>query len=243
MRNALSLARVSGHSFLTAPISRESVVVDLGVNHGEFALAMIERFGCTVVGLEPVPALYAALPAHERLDVAPLAITCDGRAATLYVNPTRCATIETGLSQSGALAVEVEGVTLEGLLDSKGIERTSLVKVDIEGAEIAMLETASLATLGRIDQLTIEFHDFLDPGLGEAVARVKGRLRRAGFVELALSRDNSDVLFVNRARVSFGTTRRGAVAMTQKYPRGLARMARRSLGRARGAARRRPPGR
>jgi FkbM family methyltransferase len=225
----MRFARIAGHSFLSAPLTADSVVVDLGVNHGEFALSVIEDFGCRVVGVEPVPALFEALPSHDRLTVDRRAITREGHPATLYVNRSTCATILEPLSQADASSVDVDGITLEGLLDRHRLDRAPLVKVDIEGAEIPMLEAATLDTLRRVDQFTIEFHDFLDPALAGQVEVVKRRLRSAGFGELALSRDNSDVLFVNTAQIPFGAGRRAAAAVCHKYPRGVRRILARQL--------------
>jgi FkbM family methyltransferase len=228
--DAFRVARVADHSFLDGRIEAQSVVVDLGVNEGAFALAMIEAYGCSVVGVEPVPALFAALPRHERLTVEQLAVTVDGGPATLYVNGSRCATIEPDLAECNAAAVEVPGTTLEALLNRHGVDRAPLVKVDIEGAEIAMLERSSAEVLARVDQFTIEFHDFLDPSLRDAVRAARDRLRSAGFAELSLSRDNTDVLFVNAARVPFGAAHRAAASVLYKYPRGLARQVNRRIG-------------
>lgn len=217
------IARVADHSFLEAPITEASVVIDLGVNKGAFAMAMVDVYGCSVAGVEPVPHLFAALPVHDRLRVEQFAITGDGGPVTLYVNPERCATIEKGLSQSDATPVDVKGITLEGLLDRHGLEHAPLVKVDIEGAEFDMIGHASLATLQRVDQFTIEFHDFLDPSLAGRVREAKGRLRAAGFRQLSMSLDNTDVLFVNCARIRFDAVHRAAAALAYKYPRGIGR--------------------
>jgi FkbM family methyltransferase len=227
--DSLRIDRVAGHSFLAAPITPDSVVVDLGVNAGDFATSMIKAYGCAVVGVEPVPRLFAALPAVDRLTVERLAVTADGEPATLYLNHTTCATIETALSQSSVPAVNVEGITLEGLLDRYLLDRTPLVKVDIEGTEIPMLESATRETLQRVDQFTIEFHDFLDPVLADPVCQAKQSLRAAGFAEFKLGLDNQDVLFVNRSRIAFGPVHRAAASITHKYPRGIARMLGRRL--------------
>jgi len=232
-RSGLRVERLAGHSFLSAPLSRESVVIDLGVNEGAFAHAIIRDYGCRVVGVEPVPELFETVPADDRLIVERLAVTGDGGPATLYVNQSTCATIQASLAQHEAPAQRVAGTTLEGLLDRHGVERAALVKVDIESAELELLECSSPETLRRADQFTIEFHDFLDPELAAPTERAKQRLRAAGFSELALSRDNTDVLFVNAARLPFGRARRTAVAVSHKYPRGMARLLRRSLGRER----------
>ncbi len=221
--DTIRIVRIGDHSFLAAPINRGSCVVDLGVNTGQFATAMIENFGCSVVGLEPAPELFASLPAIEGLTVDPLAITPYGEPATLHINSSStAATIDRRLSKPGVPTVSVEGITLAGVLDRHGLERSQLVKVDIEGAEIPMLANATMQTLQRVDQFTIEFHDSLDREMAADVRQVKRRLRSAGFAELSLSRDNSDVLFVNRSTIPFDALRRAAAALAYKYPRGIA---------------------
>jgi FkbM family methyltransferase len=220
---SIRIARVADHSFLAAPINRTSVVLDLGVNTAAFATAMVERFGCRVIGVEPVPRLFADLRGLERITVEQFAMTGSSEPVTLNLNPSACATIDQRLTQSGAGQVEVDGITLPGLLDRHGLDRVDLVKVDIEGAEHAMLDATPPAALQRVDQFTIEFHDFLDPRLGDAVQRTRRHLRAAGFADFSLSGDNSDVLFVNHARIRFGAIHRAGAAITLKYPRGLAR--------------------
>lgn len=230
------VARFAGHSFLAAPITADSVVIDLGVNHGEFATSIIERFGCRVVGVEPVAELRRVVPPDPRLTVEPLAITGDGRPVTLFVNHTTCATIDTNLTQSGAPSVAVQSTTLAELLDRHHIEQAALIKVDIEGAELEMIEAADDATLRRADQMTIEFHEFLDPRLAAPTRRARQRMRAAGFAELAMSRDTSDVLFVNSQRLAFGPARRAALAAGHKYPQGIGRYVGRRLSRRPGTA-------
>jgi FkbM family methyltransferase len=205
-------------------------VVDLGVNVGTFATAMIDRFGCSVIGVEPAPKLFASLHAIQRLTVDPFAITAHGASAALHINSSAtAATTEERLSQADAPSLVVDGITLAGLLDRHGLAHADLVKVDIEGAEISMLESATLDTLQRVDQFTVEFHDFLDAEMAFDVRRVKRRMRAAGFRALSLSRDNSDVLFVNCLRLPFDALRRAAAALVYKYPRGVSRqIARRS---------------
>ncbi len=227
--DAIRIARVADHSFLSAPIGRTSAVLDLGVNTGAFASAMVDRFGCHVIGVEPVPQLFAALGGLTGVTVEQFAITADGEPVTLFINRSSCATIDARLSQPSADAVEVPGITLAALLERHRLDRAALVKVDIEAAEHAMIDTAPLEVLQRVDQFTIEFHDFLHPELVDSVRTTRDRLRAAGFAELSLSGDNCDVLFVNRARIPFGPGLRAAAALSQKYPRALRRKLARRL--------------
>lgn len=222
--DAVRIARLAEHSFLAAPITPGSTVIDLGMNSGQFAATMISRFGCSVVGVEPAPELFESIPDVPGLTAEHAAVTGDGRLATLSLSSSPlAATIDPRLSEPDAPTVAVDGVTLAELLDRHDVARTPLVKVDIEGAEIEMIDTASPETLRRAAQFTIEFHDFLDPAQAGDVRRAKARLRSAGFVEMAFSTDNTDVLFINRSQIAFTAAHQLAAAVLYKYPRGVIR--------------------
>jgi hypothetical protein len=124
----------------------------------------------------------------------------------------------------------VPGTTIEDLLARHRVDRAALVKLDVEGAELEILEALEPDTLARIDQLTVEFHDFIDPEQSGAVQAVTARLRAAGFQCLRFSLDNSDVLFVNR-RKPLSVPQRVWIFARYKYPRGISRRLRRWLGR------------
>ena len=78
-----------------------------------------------------------------------------------------------------------------------GDEPIDLVKVDIEGAELPMLLETPEAILRRLEQISVEFHDFRRAELKPFVDRARQRLRALGFDELRVTLDNQDVLFIN----------------------------------------------
>jgi FkbM family methyltransferase len=225
----MHVAEVARHSFITDGLTAEAVVVDLGMNRGEFSRRVSAGFGCRIVGVEPVPELYAALPKLPRVVAEPCAVTADGQPVQLHLNAATCATIDAGLAEPEAATIEVPGITLEHLLSRHGVTRVALAKFDIEGAEVDVLERIDATTLSRIDQLTIEFHDFLDPRQGPGVERVVRRLERDGFTCLRFSLDNTDVLFVNERRLALSRGQRLWLAARYKYPRGVVRRLRRLL--------------
>jgi hypothetical protein len=122
--------------------------------------------------------------------------------------------------------VTVPGVTLATLVDRLGLARIDLMKVDIEGAEIALFDAAPDDLLRSIAQITVEFHDFADPSRAPAVRRTLARLDRLGFAVLVMTRRfHGDVLLVNRALTRIPPARLFWLATGVKYGRGLARMA------------------
>jgi FkbM family methyltransferase len=211
---------IEKHSFIADHLSADSRVLDLGASEGTFAMEIIRRYGCQVLGMEPVPSLVHRMPTHSRFTLEPAAIGHDDHPVTISLNPTMCASM--GITEEGARSVEVPGMTLSRLLEKHKVDRVALLKVDIEGAEIPLFESATDADLHRIDQITIEYHDFLDPELREPVRGVDARLRALGFQKLKFSLDNTDVLYLH-PRLHLPTARRTALLARYKYVRGVRR--------------------
>lgn len=216
----LGIARVAGHSFLLRPLRQPgAVAIDGGANLGGFARPLARR--CRVLCVEPVPALAEGLrQAGFAVERAALAER-DGRARLELFQGT-CASLAAEGRDDRVAAIEVETLTLESLLARHGLRQVALLKLDIEGPESAILLQASAELLARIDQITVEFHDFLYPALAPEVDRAIARMEAAGFACFRFSRDRSDVLFVNRERVPLGALRRW-------FLRGPYRLARGSL--------------
>jgi FkbM family methyltransferase len=227
------VARVAEHSFLEAPLRRRgAVVVDLGCNRGGFASGMIERYGATVYAVEPVPELFAALPRLPGLHVEQLAIVGDATGEVeLLINEGSCATIDRRLGEAGATAVAVPAERLDQLLSRHGLTHVDVLKVDIEGAEIEMLDGTSDAVLATIAQISVEYHDFADPSLAPQVAATHSRLVGLGFWSLAFSRGNQDVLYVNSAKLPVSPAERLWITSRYRNLRGLRRMLDRWRGR------------
>ena len=53
---------------------------------------------------------------------------------------------------------------MRSALRRSGAERVALLKVDVEGAEIEIVEAAGAAVWARIDRVVLEFHDRIRPG-------------------------------------------------------------------------------
>src|SRR5437867_4704973 len=56
-RSAVHALSVEGHTFLGDFLSKQSVVIDLGANHGAFTKQLWRRFGCRCICVEANPRL------------------------------------------------------------------------------------------------------------------------------------------------------------------------------------------
>jgi hypothetical protein len=78
----------------------------------------------------------------------------------------------------GGVSVSVPAISLDRAIARTGTEQVA-VKIDAEGAEVDMLESAADATLAAIAEIALEYHDSIVPN---ARARCEAVLTRAGFV-------------------------------------------------------------
>lgn len=218
----MRLDRIEGHTFIADRLDGGSVVVDLGMNRGGFATAIVAGYGCSIVGAEPIADLHAGIPGHPRIVAERVAVAGQTGEITIGVDPGSDASV---LSETDRRAVPA--VSLEDFLDRNDVRRVDLLKVDIEGAELPMFRSVPDGVLRQVRQMTVEFHDFLEPALADDVAEVRARLDRH-FWSMNFSRDNSDVLFVNR-REPVSVVERLQL-LGEKWYRGGTRVLRRTAG-------------
>jgi FkbM family methyltransferase len=218
--------KIGDHSFVASGFGPRSVVLDLGLNSGHWALAMIGVFGCTVYGVEPVPLLFDSLPSNERLIAEHCAVTAFGDdTVTLFLNDQLDATIRHSIAGDRARSLDVPARTLGSVVDRFELDRIDLLKIDVEGAEVDILLNSPQDVLQRANQITVEFHDWLDPSLASGVRDTMMRLRSLGFQMFRFSRTNGDVLFVRPALAASASL----VVTVEKYRRGLSRILSRAV--------------
>jgi FkbM family methyltransferase len=222
-RRMRHIGRVEGHSFIEEYLGDAAVVVDLGANEGRFSRHFLCLPACRVLAVEPAPDLFAHLPDLPGLAKSRSAVMAESGQVELHLNPGRCASAY--LPEETAHTVIVRGVTLSSLLSDFGIEHMDLLKMDIEGAEVSVIESTPNDVLLRADQITVEFHDFLDSTLKVSVDRAIDRLRALGFQPLQMSHtDRSDLLFIN-PRLHLSILSRAVLLARYRWVHGIGRRA------------------
>ena len=77
----------------------------------------------------------------------------------------------------------VAGLTLPDVMADAGMSRIDLLKIDIEGAEKAILDESFRGFLDRVGTIAIELHDDSSKELfARATAGLRGQLTRSGEV-------------------------------------------------------------
>ena len=182
-------------------------VVDIGGHIGSFALHA-EAQGALVVSCEPSPENFRMLCENTTRNNAravtalPVCVAGKNGARALFLDKSNAA--RNGLYGRGAERVSVEAVTLDELFVRQQITHCDLLKVDCEGAEYEIIETAALDTLARIEKIAMEYH--LPPYFGldahkHQIAALTEKLSRAGFaVEIVPENALRGLIFARNTR-------------------------------------------
>jgi FkbM family methyltransferase len=220
--------QIRGHTIDTSHLNSRSIIVDCGANKGGFSREMSDRFGGEYTLAEANPLLSEMLRSEKRFRVIhcavsdregtiPFNIAVNDEGSSILALPTQ-STIECTLQK----IVEVPTRKIEAILAETGSRQIDLLKIDIEGAEIQVLDSISAAALETIGQITVEFHcdSLFGFGMADDVSRVIARLRGLGFLCLDFSNDRRlDVLFINLGRYPLSWWRRKILEMKYFPPR------------------------
>jgi FkbM family methyltransferase len=234
----VGIQRLGEHSFLGNVLNRDSVVVDLGANRGKFYLGVQGIYGARCYVVEAAPDLFARLPAAEGAHFFNCAIhSCDEKVRLSLSGNSEANSLDPAIAKRYGLCevVEVPGKRLKSFILENRLDRIDLLKVDIEGSEVAMFDSTRDETFWTIRQIAIEFHDFLDPAQLPQVLRIVRRMRKVGFTILPFSsHDWREVLMLNMARLPLSPSQKLRIQWVLKPVIALKRIRSAISGRIRG---------
>jgi len=141
--------------------------VDIGAGIGEFAILVAkEHPSCQVYAFEPFPESLGLLQENLRLNmvdnVMAFQVAVGSKSGKMLLattgeavqyTTTRCATL------NGTTVIEVQGLSLDEMFQSNGIERCDFLKMDCEGCEFEVLLNSSTMVLERINHICLEYHN------------------------------------------------------------------------------------
>jgi FkbM family methyltransferase len=227
------LLSLRGHHFYTRMIDKDSVVVDLGANRGDFSSQITSLFGCQSYAVEASPKLLTEMPDNPLIKKFNYVInrTNEPVKFNLALLNDECSSINYLPDEMNQETVTLEGVTLEKFLDDNNLENIDLLKVDIEGAEIELFDSLSDETICSMKQITVEFHDFIEYfEMATKVKNVKDRLSKLDFYFIVYSlKSNEDVLFLNKRYCDISTLEYLYLKYIDKYIRGVVRRSARMI--------------
>lgn len=150
--------RVKGDATLKFdfPLTRESVVFDVGAYDGEYAAEISKRYGCRVEAFEPVPA-YAALAlkavtGHPNIRVHSFGLSDRDGAIEMTIEGLGSSVFRSGTDRTIANFRDAASVLSEQ-------SRVDLIKINVEGGEYDILPRMIEAKqIEKCRSILVQFH-------------------------------------------------------------------------------------
>jgi len=199
------VSSIKGHNIVTKYIDKESYVLDLGANKGDFAQKLYGLTKARIFSVEPCLDNYNRIPKLGENVKMNVAVSELSKKYFLTLNENSESNALYEREPVDCMYCVVEGVTFSEIISRNQIDKLSLLKMDIEGTEIKVLKSIPQPFLKKVKQITIEFHDFIGDGIvtQEDVTEICNYLKHNGFSVIKFSPlSNKDVLFLNNSDFS-----------------------------------------
>ncbi|QXC61563.1 FkbM family methyltransferase [Aquihabitans sp. G128] len=164
-------------------------VFDVGANVGLLTDAYLRAFpAARVVAFEAAPPALAALGrrfgGEDRVEVVDRAVTAtDGEEVAFHVTPTLGTSSLLEPLGEQSTVVHAQTVSLDGWCAANGVATVDVLKVDVEGAELAVLDgAASLLESGAVGLVFIEARLVAETAGGALLHHVAARLEGDGYL-------------------------------------------------------------
>ncbi len=140
-------------------------IIDIGAGLGDFAVSAARAHPrSTVYAYEPFPESFQLMRENRRLNhienVKPFALAVGAQSGSMQLRAVSSEAVQqTTVGAPEAHAIEVSSITLDQLLSAPTLSRCDYMKMDCEGAEYGIFFNASPATLEKIQNICLEYHD------------------------------------------------------------------------------------
>jgi FkbM family methyltransferase len=197
------MKNIEGHTFNADLLKADSVVFDIGGKNGEFSQNMLNH-NCKVICYEPDVSAYNYIKRFiqsSKFSVVNKAVCGHDGKRTFYCagpmnggNSLFPEADEYKRCKGNATTYDVEGISFDQVIQP--FSCVELVKLDCEGAEFEIIHESSKETFKKINQISIEFHDFCfraftKNDVEECIEILKG----TGFISGIMDRESSDYYF------------------------------------------------
>ncbi len=171
-----------------------SLVIDVGANVGFFSLRFARWVGGDgeVISIEPEDHNYETLVRTLKLEnrfgnVRTLKAVAAAASGTMLLEINELHPADHKLSRDGT-GVPVEAVRLDDLVQHKSARRPSLVKIDVQGAEMLVLQGAADILKLAAPALFVELQEEGLKKFGTSVAAILDHLSQCGYEPYWLAR-------------------------------------------------------
>lgn len=201
---------IRGHYIYYPNLNQYSNIIDLGANNGEFSVQVLQYYKSKCYAIEPNESLFKKISEKisGKLNVA---IGKEDGVVKFFLsnNPEASSLIKDFESNWGNLSelnvVQVSWKTMLEKLRLNGLI-IEVLKIDIEGSELDVIENFDDNDINSINQITIEFHDWLNKDLHERTVKAIKKLVSHGFICITGSPNHSwpvEALFIRKRSLKF----------------------------------------
>lgn len=150
------------------PLSKESVVFDVGGYKGEYSAQIIEKFNSQVFIFEPERDAFQKLTkrfsGQENVRVFDFALSGVDGSFTLFGDDDGASLLRRKSSQGKVQHCRSRAI--DQVIREIGVKKIDLIKINIEGGEYDLLEAIiSTGIIENITFLQVQFHDFIPDAL------------------------------------------------------------------------------
>lgn len=159
-------------------LNSHSVVFDIGGYKGEFAAQMICKYDCTVYIFEPIPEFYKIIKNKffRNKNVIPFCYGLSDKTASQKISLTDNSS-SFFIEDSNSLTIQTKNIV--EFIQENNIEKIDLAKINIEGAEYALLESIIHNNLiHKFKNIQVQFHDFIIDDAKNRMERIQSNLSK-----------------------------------------------------------------
>lgn len=151
----------------------EGITVDIGANIGAFAI-LAAHHGSRVLAVEPEPHNLEAMRNNIAINGLEQRIIVSDVGVSDY---TGTAVINDGgggasIYEENADGVFIDVITLDQLFERYNVEKVNVLKIDVEGSEVAIVLGASRENLDKCAYITLEFDHRTGEFMGDIVRKL-----------------------------------------------------------------------
>lgn len=190
-----------GWSVCPNGLTKESIVYSFGVGEDiSFDLAMIERFGMHIYAFDPTPKSINWVKSQrlpKEFQLFEFGVAGYDGTAKFYPpeNPEHVSCTILEKPSTANKAIEVKVYKLSTIMNMLGHKRVDILKMDIEGAEYAVIDELLSLDI-EIQQLLVEFHHrFANIGIAQTRKTIES-LNRKGYKIFHVSPSGEEYSFI-----------------------------------------------
>jgi FkbM family methyltransferase len=179
---------IKEHTFLDKDfLSNPPNIVDLGSCRGEFILGFLDHFRNIkkAILVEANPTNFNSIPDFLKNEFVVLNnfISSESLGYSNFIEDPNSPYNGTNFFDyfSEGISHDIKKITLNDIRNEYGLEKIDILKIDIEGSEYEILESMDYKDFDGIDQITIEFHDFLDSSLSTRTKEIVEKIQKIGY--------------------------------------------------------------